>query len=136
VVHFVDNFCGLQNGDLDKETSSELAADTFFDRWISVFGPPKEAVVDEGNEFYGKFESTCKWFSIMVQPLPLSAKWKNGTTERHEAVAKLMLIKVIMELSLTTKEDLRYAVAMVFLGREPHVSKVWVVAAASCPRSR
>eukprot|EP00974_Lingulodinium_polyedra_P003609 339586-Lingulodinium_polyedra.AAC.1 len=56
-------------------------------------------------------------FDIGVRVVPPSNKFKHGKCERHGAVAKLMLIKVIAELSLVEEWELRYAVTMVFAAK-------------------
>ena len=46
--------------------------------------------------------------------VPPDNKFKHGKCERHGAVAKLMLMKVIHELAIVDEQELRYAVGMVF----------------------
>ena len=114
VTHFVDGFCTMQMGGLAATAGSESSANIFYDRWLSIFGPCDVVFVDGGPEFRGRFHRLCEMFGIVKEVLPTHAKWKAGLAERHGAVAKLMLLRVIQELCLKEEWELRYAVGMVF----------------------
>ena len=104
VTHLVDGFCGLQYGVLSKNPSSATSCDLLFDKWILVRGPMKELTVDGGPEYRGGFPR--------LNINPTSTKWKSGLAERHGSILKLILLKMVHELSLTKEGDLRKALAM------------------------
>ena len=114
VIHFVDDLTDLQAGDLVKHPSSQSATDTLNDRWVSLHGPMEELIVDQDPEFHRHLITYCDLMAIQLQYAVLSAKWKNAKAERHGAMAKIMLIRIIVELDLTEVSELRYAVQQVF----------------------
>ena len=69
-------------------------------------------LVDGGSEFRGQFEIMCRMYDIKLSVLPTSAKYKAGLVERRGAALKLMLLRVIHELSITKEQELRIALAM------------------------
>lgn len=68
--------------------------------------------VDGGPEYKGHFEALCRLYAIHLDVLPTGSKWKAGLAERHGAVLKLMVLRMIHELSICTEKDLRFAVVM------------------------
>ena len=70
-------------------------------------------LVDGGSEFRGQFEIMCRMYDIIkLSVLPTSAKYKASLVERRGAVLKLMLLRVIHELSIAKEQELRIALAM------------------------
>lgn len=112
VTHMLDGFCTLQYAVCSKNPSSNVSAELLFDRLIMCHGPPADLCVDGGSEFRGAFETMCRVFDIRLTVLPTSAKFKAGLSERHGAILKLMVLRVIHELSLTKEHELRLAVSM------------------------
>ena len=112
VTHLVDGFCTLQYAVLSKNPSSSTSCDLLFDKWILTHGPMKELTVDGGPEFRGRFPTLCQLYDIKLNVLPTSAKWKAGLAERHGAIVKLMVLRMIHELTLKKEWELRYALAM------------------------
>ena len=97
-----------------RGVTSDFAADTFAHFWVGVFGAPVEIMCDRDNEFAGRFAALRSMIGTLLSPLPTSAKWRNGLAERHGAMAKLMLMRVIFELSISEIWELKYAVMIVF----------------------
>ena len=112
VTHLVDGFCSLQYAILSKNPSSQTSAELLFERWILIHGPMNQLTVDGGPEFRGQFIPLCNLYDICLNALPTSAKWKNGTAERHGAILKLILLKMVHEMSLSKEADLKFALAM------------------------
>ena len=112
VTHIIDGFCTLQYGIVSKNPNSASSTELLFERWILTHGPMDMVLVDGGSEFRGSFETMCKLYDIRLSVLPTSAKYKAGLVERHGAVLKLMVLRVIHELSITKEQELRLAVAM------------------------
>ena len=112
VTHIVDGFCALQYALLSKNPSSASSCDLLFDKWILTHGPMKEISVDGGPEFRGRFPTLCQLYDVKLNVLPTSAKWKAGLAERHGAIIKLMMLRMIHELTLKKEWELRYALAM------------------------
>ena len=112
VTHVVDGFCSLQYAILSKNPSSQTSCSVLFDRWVMVHGPMKKLSVDGGPEFRGRFPCLCQLYGIELNVLPTSAKWKAGLAERHGAILKLILLKMVHELVLNKETSLSYALAM------------------------
>lgn len=109
VTHVVDGFCSLQYAILSNNPSSHVSCDLLFDRWILMHGPMKKLTVDGGPEFRGYMPQLCRLYDINLEVLPTSAKWKNGLAERHGAILKLLVLKMVHELTLAKESELRYA---------------------------
>ena len=112
ITHIVDGFCSLQYAIVSKNPCSNTSSELVFERWILVHGPMETLYVDGGPEFKGQLEALCRLYAIHLEVLPVGSKWKAGLAERHGAVLKLMILRMIHELSLCTDKELRFAVAM------------------------
>ena len=97
---------------VSKNPCSNTSSELVFERWILVHGPMKTLYVDGGPEFKGQLEALCRLYAVHLEVLPVGYKWKAGLAERHGAVLKLMILRMIHELSLCTDKELRFAVAM------------------------
>ena len=112
ITHIIDGFCTLQYAIVSKNPNSTSSTELLFERWILTHGPMDSLLVDGGPEFRGAFETMCKLYSIQLSVLPTSSKYKAGLIERHGAVLKLMVLRVVRELSISKEQELRMAVAM------------------------
>ena len=123
VTHILCGFCIQHGGDIAKDASSQHAADVLNDRWVSVFGPMQRVQVDAGTEFRGHFEKLCRMMDIMIVVIPPSNKWKHGLCERHGAILKLMLLRVVWELGIVNEWELRYALSMALSAKNKMLRK-------------
>ena len=73
--------------------------------------------VDAGPEFNGELLELARLYGTTVDVIHPSNKFKHGLCERHGGIAKVMLLKVIAELSLTGLEDIRYGLSMVLAAK-------------------
>ena len=112
ITHIADGFCSLQYAIVSKNPCSNTSSELVFERWILVHGPMETLYVDGGPEFKGQLEALCRLYAVHLEVLPVGYKWKAGLAERHGAVLKLMILRMIHELSLCTDKELRFAVAM------------------------
>jgi len=64
--------------------------------WYSVFGPPDVLVTDGGAEFAGSVQVTNDLFAVVHEVVPEGAQWRLGQAERHGAIVKLMLMKMVL----------------------------------------
>ena len=110
VYHVVDHLTTFHVGALVETPSGESTAEAFETRWLSWAGPPTGKLMhDAGREHGGAFRRLLDWNSIASEPLPTEAQWKNGVVERHGAVLKFMLLKVMWEIQCTTAQDVQMA---------------------------
>jgi hypothetical protein len=121
VTHFTDYLVDLSAGDLTKHPTSQFAADTFFERWLSVYGPPDTLLTDQGPEYHGSFALLADLYGFSLEYTDAVAKWKHGKAERHGAIAKIMLIKVVNEMQLSDPTELRHAVGQVFAAKNTQI---------------
>ena len=123
VTHILCGFCTQHGGDVNKDASSQHAADVLNDRWVAVFGPMQRVQVDAGTEFRGHFEKLCRMLNVMIVVIPPSNKWKHGLCERHGAILKLMLLRVVWELGIVDEWELRYALSMALSAKNKMLRK-------------
>ena len=122
VTNLLDGFCTLQYAIVSKNPSSSTSAELLFERWILSHGPMERLLVDGGTEFRGHFETLCRLYDIHLSVIPIAAKFKAGLSERHGAILKLMLLRVIHELSISSEKELRIALAFLLSSQEPFVA--------------
>ena len=77
------------------------------DKWIAAFGPPQVLMSDGGSEFCGSLEALLRTFQVFHDMVPPTAHWRMAIAERHGAVLKLMLMKVIKEQSVAGIEEVQ-----------------------------
>lgn len=78
-------------------------------RWCAVFGPPQLFQTDGGKEFEDVVEKITQLLDFRHEVVPPSAKWRQGQVERHGAIVKLMMMRVIHAQQLTGLEQVRLA---------------------------
>ena len=103
-----------------KDPSAEKTTQLLRDRWIGVFGPPSILMTEQGTEFRGILEPLLT-FAVFHEVVPPTAHWRMSLAERHGAVLKVLLMKVIKETVVTGLEDLQSAVALVTASRNQQV---------------
>lgn len=54
-------------------------------------------MTDQGSEFRGQLEALLHSFAVFHVMVPLTAHWRMSRAERHGAVLKVFLMKVIKE---------------------------------------
>ena len=108
-THFIDALTDYQVGDLTDTPDSSFAREVFQDLWLSVFGPPDLLITDGGSEFKGGLEAMLDLFGVVHEITPEGAKWRLGQAERHGAVLKLMVMKLVKGMGLKGLKDMRHA---------------------------
>ena len=96
----------------------EAVIEGIFKIWItcSIFGTAGKLLGGNGREFDNKdFRSMCENLNIRICTTAAESPWTNGLLERHNAVLRNMLTKIMTEQSCS----LKVAVAWQFLQRIP-----------------
>ena len=93
-----------------QDPSSEGTTALLRDRWIGVFGPPAVLMTDQGSEFHGQLEPLLTTFGTFHEMVPPTAHWRMSLAERHGAVLKVLLMKIIKEQSIIGLQQLQMAV--------------------------
>eukprot|EP00435_Cladocopium_sp_Y103_P025154 s849_g6.t1 len=108
-VHFLDELTDYHIGALAFDPTSEWAADVLCRNWYDVFGPPDVLITDGGTEFQGAVNRLNDLFGVQHDLIPDQAKWRLGHAERHGAILKIMMMKVIVELQVDCLRDMQTA---------------------------
>ena len=109
-THYIDALTDYQVADLTDRPDSSFSREVFQDLWLAVFGPPDVLVTDGGPEFMGSVSVMLDLFGVVQEVVPEGAKWRLGQAERHGAVLKLMVMKMVKSLDLKGLKDMRHAV--------------------------
>ena len=117
VTHVLDSFSLYQIAVASKDPCAETATELLRDRWFGIFGPPSVLMTDQGTEFRGVLEYLLVTFAVFHDVVPPSAHWRMALAERHGAVLKVLLMKVIKETRVVGLEDLKQAVVSVTASR-------------------
>ena len=109
VVHFVDALTDYQICDAADFPTSKFVARLLRNQWYGVFGPPDVLLTDGGREFLRIMETTNELFGVQHEVIPDGAKWRLGHAERHGAILKIMIMKMVQSHSLRGIDDMRVA---------------------------
>ena len=105
VTHVMCAFSMYIQAILVKDANAQTTAELIRDRWIQVFGPQSVLMSDQGSEFMGQLEPMLKTFAVMHEVVPPTAHWRMALAERHGAVLKLMMMKMVNEVSANNIND-------------------------------
>ena len=98
ILHLIDHVTRFSVAVIVKSKRPEDIIDGIFKCWITVFGPPKKFLTDNGGEFANaKFLELCEAMNIRVMTTAAESPWSNGIVERHNAVLAEMLHKTTAE---------------------------------------
>ncbi|CAE7240505.1 TY4B-J, partial [Symbiodinium sp. CCMP2592] len=117
VTHFIDGLTDYHIGDLTENPDSNFAREVLTDLWYAVFGPPDVLLTDGGMEFRGSVEALNDLFGVLHEVVPEGAKWRMGQAERHGAVIKLMMMRMVRELNLKGFAEMRRAALSAFVAK-------------------
>ena len=107
VVHFIDELTDYQIGDVSFDPTSAWTAAVLRDRWYSVFGPPDLLLTDGGMEFQGSMVRLNEMCGVQHDIIPDQAKWRLGHAERHGAIVKLLMMKMIVALRIDSLAEMQ-----------------------------
>ena len=98
ILHLIDHVSRFSAASFVSSKKPDEIISKIFKCWISVFGPPKKFLSDNGGEFVNsKFLELCESFNIVVLTTAAEAPWSNGLCERHNAVLGEMMTRVCAE---------------------------------------
>ena len=98
ILHLIDHVSRFSAAAVVRSKKPSEIIAKIFQCWISVFGPPKRFLHDNGGEFVNsEFLELCESFNIVVLTTAAESPWSNGLCERHNAVLADMLDKVTEE---------------------------------------
>jgi hypothetical protein len=108
ICHFIDELTDYQVGDITFDPISEWTARVLRDKWYGVFGTPDVLVTDGGKEFCGALARLNDMCGVQHEVVPDQAKWRMGHAERHGALVKIIMMKIITALRIETMEEMKW----------------------------
>ena len=114
VTHMIDSLTEYHIGVVSTQANADATADLLQSRWCAVFGPPQVFQTDGGKEFEDVVVRVTQLLDFRHEVVPPSAKWRQGQVERHGAIVKLMMMRVIHAQQLTGLEQVRLAAVACF----------------------
>lgn len=96
VLHFIDAFTRRSNAAfISTKKDTEIVKQVYL-MWIENYGCPKKFLADNGGEFANeKYKEMNEKLNIEVWQTAGESPWSNGIVERHNAVLKESLAKII-----------------------------------------
>ena len=98
ILHAIDHLTRFSSAILCKTKEADVILKGLIKCWISIFGPPKKFMVDNGGEFANaKFMELAESMNIRIITTSAYSPWSNGLVERHNATLVEILHKVMAE---------------------------------------
>ena len=117
VTHAMDAFSMYMVAVAAKDAAALTTVELLRDKWFSVFGPPSILMTDQGPEYRGVVEQLMRTFGVFHDMVPPTAHWRMALSERHGAVIKLLIMKIIKETTAIGLDDLQTAVTAAISAR-------------------
>ena len=117
VTHVMCAFSMYMQAIVVKDANAHTTAELIRDRWIQIFGPPSVLMSDQGSEFMGQLEPVLKTFAVMHEIVPPTAHWRMALAERHGSILKLMMMKIVAQVSAVGMEDMKMVVSSAVTAR-------------------
>ena len=107
----VDLFTRYCSAVVINNKKPETVMNNFIKSWISVFGPPRKILTDNGGEFNNKImREMGENFNIRVMCTAAEAPWSNGVCERLNAVLGNGVRKVMSDVGCSVDIALSWTV--------------------------
>ena len=117
VTHMIDSLTEYHIGVASEHANATTSAELLQARWCAVFGPPQLFQTDGGKEFEDVVERITRLLDFRHEVVPPSAKWRQGQVERHGAIVKLMMMRVIHAQQIRGLELIRLAATACFAAK-------------------
>ena len=124
VTHMLDSLTEYHIGVASNQANADTTAELLQMRWCAVFGPPQIFQTDGGKEFADVVERITQLLDFRHEVVPPSAKWRQGQVERHGAIVKLMMMRVIHAQQLQGLEQIRLAAVACFSAKNRMSNKM------------
>ena len=109
MVDMASKYC--QAGWVESKKPEEIM-EVLLEKWIGVFGAPKELLSDNGGEFQNeKVRILLEKFNIKMRSTAAESPWSNGVCEKWVGLIKDTLRKLKKEGDINHKVSLNWAVA-------------------------
>eukprot|EP00435_Cladocopium_sp_Y103_P008145 s2059_g2.t1 len=114
VTHLIDGLTEFHTGNVSKQVGAEITADLLQHKWCGILGAPEVFQTDGGKEFEDVVQRLSKLLDFRHEVVPPGAKWRQGQVERHGAVIKLMMMRVILTHNISGLEDMKLVATSCF----------------------
>lgn len=104
-------------GIASQQPSSEVSAELIQNKWCAVFGGPEVLQTDAGPEFEDVMRRMTRLLDCRREVVPPGAKWRQGQVERHGAVVKLMMMRVIASQQAAGLDDMKLVATACFTAK-------------------
>ena len=111
LLHLIDHATRYSACAMIPSKRPEQVVKAMFSHWISIFGPPRKFLSDNGGEFINQeFIDLCEVYNITLKTTGAEAPWSNGLIERHNQVLGNMLDRVLNDVKCSFEVALMWCV--------------------------
>ena len=94
----------------DKKPATVVKA--IFSKWLSLFGPPKKLLFDNGGEFQNpEMRQLGETFNIKLMATAAESPWSNGVVEKLNGVLARSVKKIVDDVGCDIRTVLAWAVS-------------------------
>ena len=110
-LSMVDDATNYHQAMLLKNREPEKVARALVEKWLSLFGPPKEIYMDQGGEFETEFVAILEDHGILSHVTGAYAPWQNLFAERHGGLLAMSWNALIHEYQVTNRKGMKMTLA-------------------------
>jgi len=112
IVHLIDLFTRYSMACVRKTKRQDCITDAIMKIWIKYFGSPRKFLADNGGEFANAgYTDMCESFNIEIMKTAAESPWSNGTCERHNAVIKMSVLKIMEDTKCSIDTAVAWAIS-------------------------
>ena len=113
ILHLIDHTTRYSAATIVKSKQKEEIVKAIFRIWITLFGPPNEILSDNGGEFNNDLlRDLSDQLNVFIRTTPGESPWSNGITERHNAILRNTINKLLIDNSNNYSVDIIVAWAV------------------------
>ena len=111
ILHLIDHLTRFSAATILKSKQPDEIISGLMRCWLSLFGPPRKFLCDNGGEFANKkFIELAESMNVRVLHTAAESPWSNGLVERHNATLAEILHKILAENNTDLQTALAWAV--------------------------
>ena len=111
ILHLVDHLTRFSTGIICKSKEPKEIVSAIIRSWVSIFGPPRKFLMDNGGEFANEtMIEFAESMNIRILTTAAESPWSNGLVERHNATLAEILHKVLAENKVDLETALAWAI--------------------------
>ncbi len=106
-----------------KTRDPARAAHHFCEKWLSIFGAPKEIVMDQLGEWETEFIAVLEQFGILSRVPGSYAPWQNSLAERHGAILGTAWMTLIHEHQVDNRSMMKMTLVCALQAKNQTVTR-------------